>query len=91
MTGTLGLLSEAWRTLALGFQCVDFYVNRIPLLCFSFLLHINISTRAAFFILPMCKISEYVRDSEKYLRETLDLIDFFILTPSTFSLLQGII
>ena len=28
MTGTLGLLSEAWRTLALGFQCVDFCVNR---------------------------------------------------------------
>ena len=24
LTGTLGLLSEAWRTLALGFQCVDF-------------------------------------------------------------------
>jgi len=23
----LGLFSEAWRTLALGFQCVDFCVN----------------------------------------------------------------
>ena len=27
MTGTLGLLSVTWRTLALGFQCVDFCVN----------------------------------------------------------------
>ena len=27
MTGTLGWLSVTWRTLALGFQCVDFCVN----------------------------------------------------------------
>ena len=27
MTGTFGLLSEAWRILALRFQCVDFCVN----------------------------------------------------------------
>src|SRR6185312_1729193 len=27
LTGTLGLLSGAWRTLALGFQCVDFCIN----------------------------------------------------------------
>ena len=30
MTGTLGLLSEAWRTLALGFQCVNFCINNEP-------------------------------------------------------------
>ena len=27
MTGTLGSLSEAWQTVAFGFQCVDFCVN----------------------------------------------------------------
>jgi len=27
LTGTLGLLSEAWRTIAFEFQCVDFCVN----------------------------------------------------------------
>ena len=27
MTGTLSLLSGAWRTLALRFQCVDFCIN----------------------------------------------------------------
>ena len=29
LTGTLGWLSGAWRTLALRFQCVDFCVNRV--------------------------------------------------------------
>ena len=29
LTGTLGWLSGAWRTLALGFQCVDFCVNNM--------------------------------------------------------------
>jgi hypothetical protein len=32
LTGTLGLFSEAWRTLALRFHCVDFCVNNMSTL-----------------------------------------------------------